>query len=165
QFNSRTGRETSKRSRTRTDRARSLREGDSAAGSRRGDRFARELPVWEDQSSHRARQSEHAVYLSDRVLSGAGRFREEPGRARAGRWRGDLKMTRRSVIICSSAAVAVVLIIGTLSARRISSNSSTSSAKSSVTSEMQGMAGMNAQPAGSVSITLDQIRQFGITFG
>ena len=74
-------------------------------------------------------------------------------------------MTRRSVIIWSSAAVAVVLIIGTLSARRISSNSSTSSAKSSASTQMQGMAGMNGQPAGSVSITPEQISQFGITFG
>ena len=73
-------------------------------------------------------------------------------------------MTRRALLIWSAAVIAVVLIIGTLLARKISSKSS-SSTKSSNAGEMQGMAGMNMPPAGSVSLTPDQVRQFGITFG
>ena len=74
-------------------------------------------------------------------------------------------MTRRAIVLWSAVAVALLLIIGTLSARRISRKSSTASARSSASSEMQGMAGMNMPPGGSVSLTPDQVRQFGITFG
>lgn len=72
-------------------------------------------------------------------------------------------MTRRTLIL-SSAAVAVLLVLGIISTRRISRTESTTSQAASSTS-MQGMSGMTAQSSGSVSVTPDQIRQFGITFG
>ena len=74
-------------------------------------------------------------------------------------------MTRRSLIAWSATALAVVLVIGTLSARRTSTRSSVASTKVSNAAEMQGMAGMSVPASGSVPITPEQIRQFGITFG
>jgi Cu(I)/Ag(I) efflux system membrane fusion protein len=73
-------------------------------------------------------------------------------------------MTRRSLIAWSVVALAVVLVIGTLSARRTSTTSSVALTKVSA-GDAQGMSGMNMPAAGSVSITPEQIRQFGITFG
>ncbi|HET9636369.1 MAG TPA: efflux RND transporter periplasmic adaptor subunit [Gemmatimonadaceae bacterium] len=73
-------------------------------------------------------------------------------------------MSRRSLILWSIAAVAAVLVLGTFSARRISTAKTTASQAASSTS-MQGMSGMNGPSSGSVSVTPDQIRQFGITFG
>lgn len=72
-------------------------------------------------------------------------------------------MSRRTLILWSSTAVIVVLVLGTLSARRISRNNATTSRTASTS--MQGMAGMNGAATGSVSVTPEQIRQFGITFG
>lgn len=73
-------------------------------------------------------------------------------------------MSRRTLILWSVAAVAVLLVLGTLSARRISTAKTTASQTASSTS-MQEMSGMNGHTSGSVSVTPDQIRQFGITFG
>ena len=76
-------------------------------------------------------------------------------------------MTRRTLIILSAGVLLVVLIIGTLTPRKASTRSSATA--SSTASEMQGMARMNTSAgtgaSGSVSVTADQIRQFGITFG
>ena len=77
-------------------------------------------------------------------------------------------MSRRTLIIISAAVLVLVLVIGTLTARKLGTRSSATA--SSTASEMQampGMQGMNmpAGPAAAVSVTPDQIRQFGITFG
>lgn len=73
-------------------------------------------------------------------------------------------MSRRSLILSSITAVAAILVLGTLSARTISTAKATTSLAASSTST-QGTSGINAQSSGSVSVAPDQIRQFGITFG
>lgn len=72
-------------------------------------------------------------------------------------------MTRRTSM-AYSVAIAAVLVAGTLSARRFSRKESATSQTASSTG-MQGMAGMSGGATGSVSVTPEQIRQFGITFG
>ena len=73
-------------------------------------------------------------------------------------------MSRRTLILWSSTAVAALVLLGIFSARKISRTASATSQAASSTS-MQEMPGMNAQSSGSISVTPDQVRQFGITFG
>ena len=73
-------------------------------------------------------------------------------------------MSRRTLILWSIAAVAALIVLGTFSVRRRSRREADASQTASSTS-MQGMPGMNAQSSGSISVTPDQVRQFGITFG
>ena len=73
-------------------------------------------------------------------------------------------MTRRSLIVWSSAMAAVVLLIIAVWGIK-SRTSSVSSANSASSTQMSEMQGMNTAASGSISITPDQIRQFGITFG
>lgn len=73
-------------------------------------------------------------------------------------------MTRKSLIAWTSAIVVVAVVLATLSARSASRKESATS-QSSTSTVMQGMPGVTGQPNGSISVTADQIRQFGITFG
>src|SRR6266568_3289146 len=73
-------------------------------------------------------------------------------------------MTRRTLVIWVTSAAILVLIVGTFFARKLSRASSTASATSATSNTMAGMVGMRSDSAGSVSISSDQIRQFGITF-
>jgi len=73
-------------------------------------------------------------------------------------------MTRRTLVIWVISAAILVLIVGTFSARKLSRASSTASATSATSNTMAGMVGMRSDSAGSISVSSDQIRQFGITF-
>jgi membrane fusion protein, copper/silver efflux system len=76
--------------------------------------------------------------------------------------------TRRTVYIGS--VIAIIIVIGSwaifAATRRNANNSAVSpSAAAKAMPGMSGMAGMDAAANGSVTLTANQIRQFGVTFG
>lgn len=86
------------------------------------------------------------------------------------RWANLPARTRRLTLAVAIGALLIVAIVLVLARRQATTSTSTAGAMAGMpgmagTQDMKGMAGMNVTEDGSVKLTADQVRRFGITFG
>lgn len=77
------------------------------------------------------------------------------------------EMSPRGRLLAAAGAISVLLLVAVILvlARRDSTTSKSNARAMAGSQSMEGMAGMNVTENGSVKLTADQIRWFGITFG